>query len=106
VRADHPDPAAYVHGVAGDGRALFAYVQLATSAAEVPGRARLPGLDRDRAYRVEPLPLAGGPAVQQSEPPGWYERGVTLTGCALATAGLQMPVLQPEQALLIRLTAA
>jgi alpha-galactosidase len=104
VRADHPDPAAYVYGVVAPEGALFAYVQLDASAAEIPGRARLPGLEPDRRYRVEPVRLAGGPAVQQSQPPGWYEGGVTLTGRALATAGLQMPILQPEQALLLRLT--
>jgi len=32
VRADHPDPAALVHGVVGDGEAVFAYVQLTSSA--------------------------------------------------------------------------
>jgi alpha-galactosidase len=107
VRADHPDPAAFVHGVVAPGRreALFAYVQLATSAAETPGPARLPGLDAERRYRVEPIPLAGGPALGQAEPPPWMEAGVTLSGRALAVAGLQLPVLQPEQALVLHLTA-
>jgi alpha-galactosidase len=107
VRADHPDPAAWVHGVVAADRAaaLFAYVQRATGVTEVPGRARLPGLDPDRSYRVEPVPLAGGPALQQAEPPGWYD-GVTSSGRALAVAGLPMPLLYPEQALLLRVTAA
>jgi alpha-galactosidase len=103
VRGDHPDPAAWVHGVvaADASAALFAFVQLATSAGERPGRARLDGLDPGRAYRVRAVPLAGGPALQQDEPPGWYDGGVTLTGRELATAGLEMPVLLPEQALLV-----
>ena len=41
---------------------------------------RLPGLDPERTYRVN---------------------GMTLTGRALAKAGLQMPLMAPEQAVLI-----
>jgi alpha-galactosidase len=107
VRADHHDPSAFVHGVvAADGsEALFAYVQLATSADEVPGPARLPGLDPDRSYRVAAVPLAGGPGFQQEQPPGWMaDGGVVMNGRALATAGLQMPGLLPEQALLLEVS--
>jgi alpha-galactosidase len=109
VRADHHDPAALLHGVVAPdrGEALFAYVQLTTSVAETPGAARLPGLAPERAYAVAPVAPAGGPALQQAKPPLWLEGGgVTLAGGALATAGLEMPALQPEQALLLHLTAA
>jgi alpha-galactosidase len=109
VRADHPDPAALVHGVVATDRseALFAYVQLAGSADEAPGAVRLDGLDPERAYRVEPVTIAGGPALRQAQPPGWLAGGgITLGGRALGAAGLQMPVLLPEQALLLHLTAA
>jgi alpha-galactosidase len=108
VRADHHDPSAYLHGVVGRERAeaVFAYVQLATSLDERPGTARLPGLDPDRDYRVAPVTLAGGPALQQSDPPGWLAAGgATLGGRALAAAGLQLPVLLPEQALLLHLVS-
>src|SRR5829696_9194 len=56
VRADHPDPAALVHGVvaADHSEALFAYVQLAASDDEAPGAIRIVGLDPERVYRVEP----------------------------------------------------
>jgi alpha-galactosidase len=105
VRADHPDPAAYVHGVVGEGEALFAYVQLTTSALELPGPVRLPGLEPDRAYRVAPLAPAGGPEPASAQPPPWLAAGgVTLTGRALGAAGLQLPRLAPEQALLLHLT--
>jgi alpha-galactosidase len=84
--------------------AVFAYVQLTTGATETPGPARLPGLDPDRTYRVEPVLLAGGPlTLHATEPPWMAAAGITLTGRALATAGLQMPVLAPEQALLLTL---
>jgi alpha-galactosidase len=109
VRADHPNPAAYLHGVVADdgSEALFAYVQLTASPFETPGLARLPGLDPDRAYRVAPLSVAGGPGTRQAVAPPWYAAGgVTLAGRVLGEVGLPLPVLLPEQALLLRLTGA
>jgi len=108
VRADHPNPAAYLHGVVAPDRAeaLFAYVQLTASAFETPGLARLPGLDPDRAYRVTPLAVAGEPQTKQAVAPRWTEAGgVTLGGLALGEVGLPLPVLRPEQALLLHLTS-
>ncbi|HYN17781.1 MAG TPA: GH36 C-terminal domain-containing protein, partial [Actinomycetes bacterium] len=108
VRADHPDPSAYLHGVVAQDRseALFAYVQLTASAFETPGLARLPGLDPDRAYRVEPVAPGGEPETKQALAPRWLEAGgVTLGGLALAEVGLPLPVLRPEQALLLHLTS-
>ena len=109
VRADHPDPAAYLHGVVAADRAeaLFAYVQLTASAFETPGLARLPGLDPDRAYRVEPVAVAGEPETKQATGPAWLEAGgVTLGGRSLAEVGLPLPVLRPEQALLLHVRGA
>jgi alpha-galactosidase len=85
VRADLPDPAYALHGVVSADRseALFCFVALATSAYERPGAVRLPGLDPDRIYRVD---------------------DVTLSGRALAKVGLQMPLLGPEQAVLIEVS--
>jgi alpha-galactosidase len=82
VRIDLPDPAFALHGVVAADRseALFCFVALATSASERPGAVRLAGLDPDRRYRVNDLPLSGR---------------------ALMSAGLQMPILGPEQAVLI-----
>jgi alpha-galactosidase len=109
VRADHPDPAAYLHGVVAPDRAeaLFAYVQLTSPASETPGLARLPGLDPGRAYRVAPAPVAGEPETKQALAPAWLAAGgITLGGRALAEIGLPLPVLRPEQALLLHLTGA
>ncbi|MFL6102017.1 MAG: alpha-galactosidase, partial [Actinomycetes bacterium] len=108
VRADHPNPAAYLHGVVADdgAEALFAYVQLTASAFETPGLARLPGLDPDRAYRVAPLEVAGAPETRQAAAPPWLAAGeVTLAGLVLGEVGLPLPVLRPEQALLLQLTS-
>jgi alpha-galactosidase len=85
VRVDLPDPAFALHGVVAADRseALFCFVALATSASERPGAVRLAGLDPDRRYRVNDLALSGR---------------------ALMSAGLQMPLLGPEQAVLIEVS--
>lgn len=109
VRADAADSAAYLHGVVAADRsaALYAYVQLATSERETPGLVPLPGLDPALRYRVQPVHLAGLPATIQAAAPGWYAAGgCTLSGSVLAVVGLEMPVLMPESALLLQVTAA
>jgi alpha-galactosidase len=106
VRSDHPDPAAWVHGVVAPDRteAVFAYVQLATSVGERPDPARLPGLDPDRTYVVEPIAVGGTPSTMHSAAPAWLAGGrVSVSGRALQSMGLAMPVLEPEQALVLHL---
>lgn len=107
VHADHPDPAALVHGVvARDGsEGLFAYVQMHTSRFAVPAPARLPGLSSDRAYRVTPVAPAGEPFSFQLLPPSWFSGSTTLRGAALEQIGLSLPVLGPEQAVLVKVDA-
>ena len=109
VRADHPDPAVWVHGVVSPGRdeALFAVVQLETSVMAIPSRVRLPGLDADRLYRVHPVHPAGPPRAHRRSVPPWLAEGeVILTGRILEVVGLQVPDLLPEQALLLRVEEA
>jgi alpha-galactosidase len=108
VRVDHPDATVQVHGVVAHDRseAVFAYVQLASSPTEVPPPVLLSGLEHGRRYRVVPVPLAGGPSAQEIASPPWAEDGIVLTGEVLMRAGLQMPVLHPEQAMILHLTHA
>ena len=108
VRADPSDDARWVHGVvaADAASALFAVVAMAATRDAIPGPATFPGLDPDRQYRVEPVKLGEWPRFLQDVPPPWFAAGsVTLSGRALATVGLPMPLLQPEQALILHLTA-
>lgn len=107
VRGDHPDESLWVHGVvaADAGRALYAAVQMATSPHATPLPVRLPGLDPGRTYRVEVVAgadteprLGVGPSWTDAEP-------LLLTGAALASAGLSLPPLPPESAVLLRLWA-
>jgi alpha-galactosidase len=104
VRGDHPEAAGWLHGVVAPdgGEALYAYLQMAMGETERPAEVALPGLEPDRRYRVRPIHPAGEPRVRGSEPPRWYADGaVTLPGRVLATTGLALPVLDPEEALLL-----
>ncbi|MDQ1669525.1 MAG: alpha-galactosidase, partial [Actinomycetota bacterium] len=107
VHAEHPDPSAVVHGVVSPDRreAVFAYVALATSAAEVPSPARLPGLDPDADYEIEVVDTGGEPVTKQTAAPGWTCSRAAVPGRFLDQVGLAMPVLGPEQALVLHLRA-
>ena len=109
VNVDHPDPAATVAGVVANDQstALFSYVQLASGLTEAPVPVRFAGLDPARRYAVTPVLLAGGPALIERTPAAWIAAGgITLSGQALQTVGLQLPILQPEQSLLLELASA
>ncbi|WP_197676424.1 alpha-galactosidase [Nakamurella panacisegetis] len=108
VNIDHPDPSATFSGVVAADRssAVFCYAQLATTLAEKPSAARFAGLDPDRRYRVTPLTPAGEPAAGHRVPPPWLAAGsATMSGRTLQTVGLPLPVLHPEEALLLELVA-
>ncbi len=109
VHADHPDPALAVHGVVAADRseALMACVTLASQAAEVPVPVRFPGLDPAARYRVGVVDTGGAVFTVQHQGPGWWPvegaAGPVLPGSFLTAAGLPLPVLGPEQALVLHL---
>jgi alpha-galactosidase len=108
VHADSSDPALALHGVvARDAQsALFAHVALAAPRTAIPAPARFVGLDADTHYRVRPLDLGATPRSIQDAAPAWITAGgVVLSGRLLQSVGLPMPLLAPEQALLIELSA-
>jgi len=111
VRADLEDQARLLHGVvAADGSAaLYCWARLATSPEGQSGRVRLPGLDGAGRYRLRVRTELGLPSLHQTGGPAWLERAVSgwidLPGAVLATAGLPMPTLNPQQALLIEVRA-
>ncbi|MEU4557186.1 alpha-galactosidase [Actinoplanes sp. NPDC023936] len=105
VRADAPDPAFRVHGVVSPDRssAVYALVAVGSPSAALPPPIRFPGLDPDRAYTVRPIGTP--PKAVQDTPPAWLAAGsVTLPGRVLAEAGLPVPLLAPEQALLLEVS--
>ena len=107
VRADLADEARLLHGVvAQDGSAaLYCWARVATSAEGQSGRVRLPGLVPDARYRVRVRTDLGLPQFHQTSGPVWFTEAladwVALPGAVLAVAGVPMPTLNPEQALLI-----
>ncbi|RBM17817.1 alpha-galactosidase [Streptomyces sp. PT12] len=103
VRGDHPDPALWTHGVVAHdrSRAVYAWVQMATSAVSPPGRVTLPGLDPDATYRVAPLAPGDRLAGSRAATLPWWNEGVTLPGRALATVGVRAPIQWPERLVLI-----
>ncbi|MFC0429741.1 alpha-galactosidase [Kutzneria buriramensis] len=106
VRADHTDHGSLLHGVVGDGHAVFCYARLETSPDAVPARLRFPGLDPARRYTVRAIPELAPAASRFAQQTPWVATGVTLPGATLATFGLQAPLLGPAQALVLELTPA
>jgi alpha-galactosidase len=108
VRFDTTDDVA-AHGVYSPDRseALISFAQLRTAISLVPPPLRLPGLTSAARYRVERIALPGGGAERgpARTSPAWLSSGVELTGNELAVVGLQLPVMNPESALLIHLSA-
>ncbi|GAA3582923.1 alpha-galactosidase [Kribbella ginsengisoli] len=106
VRADRGSDDFLLHGVvAQDGsRGVFSAVQVAQSITSDLGRVRLPGLDKDRTYRVSKL-ATPGPQPRHSAP--WWQDGgtVQLNGAALAAVGVQVPAQWPETAVLLEVQA-
>ncbi len=111
TRADLTDPGALLHGVVASdtSEALLAYVRLATSPDAQPGRVQLPGLDRDRDYRVRLRLEAGAPRLVEILPPSWWDAaigdGLMASGKALGVVGLPFPVVAPGSGFLLHLTA-
>jgi alpha-galactosidase len=95
--------------VVGDSDALFALTAIATSDAYPPGTVALPGLDPDTVYHVRPQPPGDAPdgnaAAWGAALPWCTPQGVRLTGRALGTSGLRLPVLYPDRVMLVRATA-
>ena len=105
VHPDHPDPAVLVTGVVAADRSEAWYVVATVAATETqhPAPLRLTGLDPDRTYRLaEELPPAPGGADLSGT---WSARGAELGGRVLATVGVALPVLDPEEARVLRLVA-
>ncbi|MEU8004426.1 alpha-galactosidase [Catellatospora sp. NPDC049111] len=109
VNADLADDATALYGtVAHDGtRALFTWARLHTSAAGQSGRVRFPGLDPAARYRVAVREELGTASRHQGHDPAWItqaRRGpVELSGAVLAVAGVPLPTLNPQQAMLFDL---
>lgn len=107
VRADLGGEATLLHGVVAHDRsaALYCWARVATSPEGQSGRVRLPGLAAEAHYRVRIRTELGLPSFHQTSGPAWLSAALdgwlTLPGAVLAVAGLPLPNLNPEQALLL-----
>lgn len=107
VNVDVADPGLDVRGVVSADRdqAFFTIAQTQTLIASPAGRVRLPGLDPDRTYRVR-LVTPGGLVQEPAQSPlPWAHLDTELTGRQLAVAGIRPPVQNPQQAVVVELTA-
>ena len=129
VRLDFPDPTLVAHGVLAPdrSRAIYAFASVERSEVVSLGRMRLPGLDKQRHYRVKPVLV--GKAPTGLLPAVWWQlqlgdqpqdvfsshfprigadavaHGVVLSGAALGSVGVMTPSLNPEQSMLLRVDA-
>lgn len=110
VNADLADESAVLTGIVAPdgGRAIFTWARLATSPSGQSGRVRFPGLDADARYTVRVRDEFGLPSRHESADPEWISAaltptGVDLPGSVLAVAGVPLPTLNPQQALLFDL---
>ncbi|MDX2703587.1 alpha-galactosidase [Streptomyces sp. PA03-6a] len=112
VRADLPGDATLLHGVVAHDAtaALYCWARVATSPEGQSGRVPLPGLAPALRYRVRVRTDLGLPSFHQTSGPAWLTEAIddrlALPGTLLTAAGLPMPQLNPEQALLIEVRQA
>jgi alpha-galactosidase len=82
--------------------ALFSYALMASQPRSAPGRYRFAGLDEAAVYTLNLI----WPVAPKSYSPSILEKlqGVRVSGQALMSAGLQLPILHPETVLAFHLT--
>ncbi|MEC5344577.1 alpha-galactosidase [Brenneria populi] len=110
-RVDMPDDAVQVSGVVSQdrSRAVFLMAQLKMPDYTLPGQLRFPGLDAEARYQVKLLDsqeiktVRDGGGTMRELPP-WLIEPIEASGDWLMQAGLALPVIVPETALLIELT--
>ncbi|KHT04337.1 alpha-galactosidase [Pectobacterium brasiliense] len=111
-RVEMPDDTVQVTGVVSNDRqhAVFQVAQLRMPAYSLAGTLRFPGLQPDTRYEVT---LLDGPEIKtvregggtMRELPPWLRQPIVVSGDWLMQAGLALPVLTPETAILIGLSA-
>lgn len=105
------DPNQHAHGVVSttQDEALFSISQLAMPRHALPAPMPLTGLDPARRYRVELLELPEHPTRRMKALPAWVDAQITrgqrleVSGEWLMTMGLALPILDPDQAILLHL---
>lgn len=106
VRSDVIDGSAYLYGTVAldQSEAIFSYMQLTSLDNFVPQVAHFNGLDATKKYSISIVEELSASEFIQKTNPGWWPI-IELTGEQLATIGLQLPVIKPEQGLLFHIRA-
>jgi alpha-galactosidase len=87
-------------------RAVVRVARTVSGARSLAERLRVPGLDPDRLYDVRPVAGLRLPRTSDQVLPEWMRDGeAVLSGSALAAAGVRLPTLRPQQALILEITA-
>ena len=105
-RSDHVNGKAFLYGTVSQDQktGIFTYMQLQTSDDFVPLVAQLGGLDENRTYRVSVVEELSSREFLQKQAPGWWP-AIEASGAVLAKIGVEMPVLRPEQGVLLKVQA-
>ncbi|MCU1796137.1 alpha-galactosidase [Pectobacterium polaris] len=111
-RVEMPDDTVQVTGVVSRNQqhAVFQIAQLRMPDYSLAGTLRIPGLQPDARYEVT---LLDGPEIKtvregggtMRELPPWLRQPIVVSGDWLMQAGLALPVLTPETAILVALSA-
>lgn len=106
LRIDTHDPALMAQAVVSPDEAVVLLAQVAMPTYALSGNLRIPGLVADKHYRLTVLdrPSCFDKGVMK-QLPQWVEQPMVLSGDWLAKAGIALPVLDPETAMLLKLTA-
>ena len=100
---DHPDPGVYAQMVVQSDKSLALAAQTTFSPVFDTAPLRLKGLEPQARYRITlPRPWPGKAALYLNDWQAW-EAGLTLSGTALMTHGLALPLTHPETAWAIAL---
>ena len=108
VRADDVPEGALLTGVLSPERehAVYSWVQLEAGPLANVSRVRLPGLDTTRRYELRLREDFGRAGRRSHVDPAWLLAGaLTASGATLALAGVPLPALAPQEALLLELRA-
>jgi alpha-galactosidase len=86
--------------------AVFWITCLVTPSDSVSPIRRLVGLDPQRRYRVAPVDVGFPAATYPGTEPEWWAAGeITLTGVVLGAVGIDVPLLHPDEAIVLRVVA-
>ncbi|WP_406610987.1 alpha-galactosidase [Agarivorans sp. JK6] len=85
------------------GEGVYWAVQLSMPAYTLPGRLKLINLQPQALYKVEVLDKPDFKHIMKKFP-NWLEKTCLLSGESLMNLGLQLPIMDPETAMLIKVT--